>query len=58
MRYRDDNKSPETRFSKVYAHTSKTEQASEMLFDNDTSPIIVALHNFVACIECKIIQQY
>ena len=27
--YRDRNKSPETRFNKVYAHSNKTEQASE-----------------------------
>ena len=26
----DGNKSPETRFNKEYAHSSKTEQASEL----------------------------
>ena len=30
MRYRDGNKSTETRFTKVYAHRNKTEQASEI----------------------------
>ena len=29
-RYRDGNKSPETRFNKEYVHSSKTEQASEL----------------------------
>ena len=29
--YRDGNKSPETIFNKVYAHGSKTEQASETM---------------------------
>ena len=29
-RYRDGNKSPATRFNEVYAHSSKTEQASEI----------------------------
>ena len=28
--YRDSNKSPETKFNKVYAHISKTEQAFEI----------------------------
>ena len=30
MEYRDGNKSPETRFNKEYAYSSKTEQASEL----------------------------
>ena len=29
-KYRDGYKSPETRFIKEYAHSSKTEQASEL----------------------------
>ena len=30
LKYRDGNKSPETRFNKVYTQSSKTEQASEI----------------------------
>ena len=42
---RDGNKSAETRFNKEYAHSSKTEQASELTM----TPALVALHRLIEC---------